>query len=175
MSRPDCRPSTEIERSVAAGTTAAELFAADRAVVVARVDGLLRDLATALRRRRRRRAGPDRRAGRPVGAAPLDRARAGPGRPGAVPGGEAGHRPADRERLLLRLRRRAPVHPEDLSALEKRMSEIIKAGQRFSRRVVTEAEARAELADEPYKLRADRPQGRTATARERRWRSAAPS
>ena len=32
------------------------------------------------------------------------------------------------------------------------MREIIKQGQRFSRRAVTDDEARAELADEPYKL-----------------------
>ena len=32
------------------------------------------------------------------------------------------------------------------------MQRIINEGQRFSRRVVTDDEARAELADEPYKL-----------------------
>ena len=32
------------------------------------------------------------------------------------------------------------------------MRAIVKQGQRFSRRVVSEAEARAELAKEPYKL-----------------------
>ncbi|MGY1695894.1 threonine--tRNA ligase [Geodermatophilus sp. SYSU D00814] len=45
-----------------------------------------------------------------------------------------------------------PFTPEDLQALEKRMQQIVKAGQRFSRREVTEDEARAELAHEPYKL-----------------------
>lgn len=42
--------------------------------------------------------------------------------------------------------------PEDLKALEKAMSRIIRQGQRFVRRVVSEDEARLELADEPYKL-----------------------
>lgn len=42
--------------------------------------------------------------------------------------------------------------PEDLKALEKEMQKIVKQGQRFVRRVVTEEEARAELAAEPYKL-----------------------
>ncbi len=42
--------------------------------------------------------------------------------------------------------------PEDLKAIEKSMERIIRSGQRFVRRVVTEDEARAELADEPYKL-----------------------
>lgn len=42
--------------------------------------------------------------------------------------------------------------PEDLKALDKAMERIIRQGQRFVRRVVTADEARAELADEPYKL-----------------------
>jgi threonyl-tRNA synthetase len=42
--------------------------------------------------------------------------------------------------------------PEDMKALEKAMSRIVRSGQRFMRRVVTEDEARAELASEPYKL-----------------------
>ncbi|UOQ58871.1 threonine--tRNA ligase [Leucobacter allii] len=42
--------------------------------------------------------------------------------------------------------------PEDLKAVEKEMQRIVKQGQRFVRRVVTEEEARAELAHEPYKL-----------------------
>ncbi|MEP6482273.1 MAG: threonine--tRNA ligase [Rhodoglobus sp.] len=45
-----------------------------------------------------------------------------------------------------------PFQPEDLKAIEKAMDRIIRQGQRFQRRVVTEDEARAELADEPYKL-----------------------
>ncbi len=45
-----------------------------------------------------------------------------------------------------------PFTPEDLKAIDKAMQQIVKQGQRFQRRVVTEAEARAELAAEPYKL-----------------------
>jgi threonyl-tRNA synthetase len=45
-----------------------------------------------------------------------------------------------------------PFQPEDLKAIEKAMDRIIRQGQRFQRRVVTEAEAQAELANEPYKL-----------------------
>jgi len=41
--------------------------------------------------------------------------------------------------------------PEDLKALEKEMERIVKEGQTFSRRVVTDAEALKELAAEPYK------------------------
>ncbi len=46
----------------------------------------------------------------------------------------------------------APFTPEDLRALEKAMARIVKEGQTFRRRVVTEEEARRELAAEPYKL-----------------------
>ncbi len=46
-----------------------------------------------------------------------------------------------------------PFTPEDLEALEKRMRQILKAGQLFSRRVYESKEqAREELAKEPYKL-----------------------
>ena len=44
------------------------------------------------------------------------------------------------------------VTPERLRELEKLMARIVKEGQTFRRRVVTEDEARAELADQPYKL-----------------------
>ena len=44
-----------------------------------------------------------------------------------------------------------PFTPDDLEKLESAMRKIIKAGQRFRRRVVTEKEALAELAHEPYK------------------------
>jgi threonyl-tRNA synthetase len=45
-----------------------------------------------------------------------------------------------------------PFTPEDLKALEKRMQEIVKAGQYFSRREISDADAQAELAHEPFKL-----------------------
>ena len=45
-----------------------------------------------------------------------------------------------------------PFTPEDLKAISAEMQKIVKQGQRFVRRVVTEDEARAELANEPYKL-----------------------
>jgi threonyl-tRNA synthetase len=45
-----------------------------------------------------------------------------------------------------------PFALEDLKGLEKAMDRIIRQGQRFTRRVVSEDDARRELADEPYKL-----------------------
>ena len=45
-----------------------------------------------------------------------------------------------------------PFTPEDLAAVEQKMSEITRQRQRFSRRVVSEADARTELAHEQFKL-----------------------
>ncbi|WP_353113765.1 threonine--tRNA ligase [Microbacterium sp.] len=45
-----------------------------------------------------------------------------------------------------------PFTPEDVKAISKEMQRIVREGQRFVRRVVTDDEARAELADEPFKL-----------------------
>ncbi|GAB3879344.1 threonine--tRNA ligase [Kibdelosporangium lantanae] len=46
-----------------------------------------------------------------------------------------------------------PFTPDDLQALEKKMKQIIKGAQRFSRRVVESVDAaKAELKAEPYKL-----------------------
>ena len=44
-----------------------------------------------------------------------------------------------------------PFNPDDLEKLESAMRKIVKAGQRFKRRVTTEKDALAELAHEPYK------------------------
>src|SRR3954454_12339474 len=45
-----------------------------------------------------------------------------------------------------------PFTPEDLEQIEARMRKIVKEKQRFARRVVSDDDARKELADEPYKL-----------------------
>lgn len=47
---------------------------------------------------------------------------------------------------------KAPFTPDDLKRIEKRMREIVKQGQTFSRRAVSDDAAREELAAEPYKL-----------------------
>ncbi len=46
---------------------------------------------------------------------------------------------------------KVPFNPEDLIKIESTMRKIVKDGQRFRRRVVSETEALAELAHEPYK------------------------
>ena len=45
-----------------------------------------------------------------------------------------------------------PFTPEDLKAIQKRAAQIVKSGQTFNRVVVTEAEARQRMANEPFKL-----------------------
>jgi threonyl-tRNA synthetase len=45
-----------------------------------------------------------------------------------------------------------PFGPDNLKAIEQRMRQLVKQGQRFGRRVVTDEQAKAELRDEPYKL-----------------------
>ena len=45
-----------------------------------------------------------------------------------------------------------PFTPEDLERIEKRMKDLIKSGQRFVRREVSETGAKTLMADEPYKL-----------------------
>ncbi len=97
------------DRTVTTGTKAWELFAddtdGDRGPRQRRAQGP----RVRARRRRRGRGRGDRQQGRPRHPAALDRARDGAGRAAALPGRQARHRAADRERLLLRLRRRDPV------------------------------------------------------------------
>ncbi|MDP4715156.1 MAG: threonine--tRNA ligase [Candidatus Nanopelagicales bacterium] len=69
------------------------------------------------------------------------------------PGAKLGIGPPVRDGFYYDFAVEQPFTPEDLKILEKRMQEIIKSGQRFQRRVVTEGEARHELAGEPFKLR----------------------
>ena len=45
-----------------------------------------------------------------------------------------------------------PFTPDDLIGFEKEMERIIRSGQRFVRKVVTEDQAREQLVNEPYKL-----------------------
>ncbi|GAB3705664.1 threonine--tRNA ligase [Nocardiopsis oceani] len=45
-----------------------------------------------------------------------------------------------------------PFTPADLKSIEKKMQQIVKQGQRFDRRAVSDEAAHAELATEPYKL-----------------------
>ena len=139
------------KRSVAAGTTAADLFAEDKATLVARVNGELRDLAHVLA------------AGDVVEPVGLDsdeglavlRHSAAHVLAQAVqqinPKAKLGIGPPIRDGFYYDFDVEEPFTPEDLKALEKVMQRIINEGQTFVRRVVTDDAAREELAREPYK------------------------
>ncbi len=146
------RDGIAVQRSVAAGSTAGEVFADDRGVVVARVDGELVDLSTQLF---------DGVTVEPVDLTDPDglavmRHSAAHVTAQAVqalfPGTRLGIGPPIRDGFYYDVDPARPFTPEDLAAVSKKMREIVKAGQRFRRRVVTAAEAAGELADEPYKL-----------------------
>ncbi len=140
------------ERQVATGTTAADLFGGDRSIVVARINGELRDLDREL---------GDGDAVEPVtidsddGLAVLRHSCAhvlAQAVQDTFEDAKLGIGPPIKDGFYYDFDVETPFTPDDLKRLEKRMQQIIKSGQRFGRRVVSESEARRELAGEPYKL-----------------------
>jgi threonyl-tRNA synthetase len=146
------RQAQRSEREVTTGTTAGDLFGGDRDVVVARVNGQLRDLAWVL---------SDGDAVEPVTADSPD------GRAvirhstahvmaqavqQAFPEAKLGIGPPVENGFYYDFQVDRGFTPDDLKSIESRMRDIVKQGQRFVRREVTDAEARAELAGEPFKL-----------------------
>jgi threonyl-tRNA synthetase len=139
------------ERSVAEQTTAGDLFEGDRAVVVARVNGQLRDLFHVL-------AEGD--VVEPVtvdsedGLAVLRHSTAhvlAQAVQSLHADAKLGIGPPIRDGFYYDFDVETPFNPDDLKALEKAMQRIINEGQTFARRVVTDADALEELKDEPYK------------------------
>ena len=144
-----------VERSVTEGTTGTDLFGEDRAVVAIRVDGELRDLLTDVS------ALPDGTTVEPVhisseeGLAILRHSTAhvlAQAVQQVRSDAKLGIGPPITDGFYYDFDVETPFTPEDLKELEKVMNRIIREGQTFVRRVVTDDEARAELADEPYKL-----------------------
>ncbi|MBZ2195722.1 threonine--tRNA ligase [Ruania sp. N2-46] len=141
-----------VERSVEVGTTASDLYAEQRDVVAVRVDGELRDLAVALDGVSAVEAvtidSPDglsilRHSAAHVLAQAVQQVN---------PDAKLGIGPPITDGFYYDFDVEEPFTPETLKALEKAMQRIIKEGQTFRRRVVSDDEARAELAAEPYKL-----------------------
>ncbi|MFI5531138.1 threonine--tRNA ligase [Kitasatospora sp. NPDC051853] len=154
------------ERVVTTGTTAAELFADDRAVIAARVAGALKDLAYQVQ---------DGDEVEPVVISSpdgLDILRHSTAHVMAqavqqlFPEAKLGIGPPVKDGFYYDFDVEKPFHPDDLKAIEKKMQEIIKRGQKFSRRVVTDEAATEELAAEPYKLELIGLKGSAATAGE---------
>jgi len=138
--------------TVDAGTTGADLYVGRREVVVVRVDGELRDLHLPVV------------AGTSVEAVTIDS-------PDGLavlrhstthvlaqavqqlhPTAKLGIGPPITDGFYYDFDVETPFTPEDLKALEKAMARIVKEGQTFRRWDVTEDQARAELAAEPYKI-----------------------
>ncbi|MZD06635.1 threonine--tRNA ligase [Streptomyces sp. SID5785] len=146
------RDSEREERVVTTGTTAAELFAGERSIVAARVAGELKDLAYAVQ---------DGEEVEPVEITSEDglnilRHSTAHVMAQAVqelfPDAKLGIGPPIKDGFYYDFDVKEPFTPEDLKRIEKKMQEIQKRGQRFARRVTTDADAAVELADEPYKL-----------------------
>ena len=134
-------------------TTAFDLVGGDRSVVVARINGELRDLSTEV---------TDSDVVEPVsvdspeGLAVLRHSVAhvlAQAVQDTFPEAKLGIGPPVKDGFYYDFDVENPFTPEDLEVLEKRMTNILKSGQKFERRIVTDAEALLELADEPYKLR----------------------
>ncbi|NNG40783.1 threonine--tRNA ligase [Flexivirga sp. ID2601S] len=150
--------SAEQDSTTAAGqrvdtpTTGTELFGGDRRIVAMRVDGELQDLFREVP------------AGASVEPVPVDS-------PDGVnvlrhstahvlaqavqqvnPDAKLGIGPPITDGFYYDFDVETPFTPEDLKALEKAMQKIINEGQTFHRREISDADARTELASEPYKL-----------------------
>src|SRR6516162_7996838 len=149
------------ELAMGAGTTAADAFfmpnetggaPSPTTVIAARVNGALRDLAAPL-------ADGDQvepvEIGSEDGRAILRHSTAhvmAQAVQNLFPGAELGIGPPVEAGFYYDFDVAHPFGPDDLKTIEARMRAIVKQGQRFSRRVVLEEEARAELAGEKYKL-----------------------
>ena len=140
------------ERSVDAGTTAADLFADAPGVIAARVGDDLVDLARVL-------DDGDRvdpiEIGSADGRSILRHSTAhvlAQAVQSLFPKAKLGIGPPIENGFYYDFDVPEPFHPDDLKRIEKRMQQIVKERQSFSRRVVSGDEARAELAGEPYKL-----------------------
>ena len=139
------------ERTVAEHTTAADLFGADRTIVVARVNGELRDLAHVLADgdivEPVRIDEPDglqvlRHSCAHVLAQAVQQVNA---------DAKLGIGPPIRDGFYYDFDVATPFTPDDLKELEKVMQRIINEGQTFVRREVSDEAALAELAHEPFK------------------------
>jgi threonyl-tRNA synthetase len=140
-------------RRIQVATTAFDVVGGDRSVVVARINGVLSDLATPVTETDVVEAvGVD----SPEGLAVLRHSTAhvlAQAVQDTFPDARLGIGPPIKDGFYYDFSVDRPFTPDDLEVLEKRMVAIIKAGQRFQRRVVAEEEAVRELAHEPFKLR----------------------
>ena len=139
-------------RSLEEGTTGTDLFEGRKEVVALRIDGELRDLATPLADGQTVEvveiSSPDglailRHSAAHVLAQAVQRIN---------PEAKLGIGPPITDGFYYDFDVAEPFTPEDLKALEKEMGRIVREGQAFVRREISDDDARAEEASEPYKL-----------------------
>ncbi|TWE12900.1 threonine--tRNA ligase [Rudaeicoccus suwonensis] len=152
MSAQSTPPLADRARQVEQATTGTELFGEDRRVVAMKVDGELQDLFRVVP------------AGSTVEPVDIDspdglnvlRHSAAHVLAQAVqqinPEAKLGIGPPIKDGFYYDFDVETPFTPDDLKALEKAMQKIINEGQTFHRRDISDDDARAELASEPYKL-----------------------
>jgi threonyl-tRNA synthetase len=158
------------ERTVTTGTTVgelfAELYAGDRSNIAGRVGGVLVDLARVL---------ADGDAVEPVaigsedGRAILRHSTAhvmAQAVQEVFPEAKLGIGPPIKDGFYYDFQVARPFTPDDLKTIEQRMQAIVKQGQRFSRRPLSDDAAREELAAEPFKLELIALKGSASTAAE---------
>ncbi|TXJ06348.1 MAG: threonine--tRNA ligase [Aeromicrobium sp.] len=139
-------------REVDEGTRAWQLFADDPSVIAARIDGTLVDLARELV------AGDTVEAVAVESPDGLDILRHSTAHVMAqavqeiFPEAKLGIGPPIVDGFYYDFDVDVPFTPEDLEKIEARMKKIIKEGQKFDRREISDADAHIELADEPYKI-----------------------
>ncbi|UPK76931.1 threonine--tRNA ligase [Nocardioidaceae bacterium SCSIO 66511] len=140
------------ERTVTTGTKAWELFADDPEIIAARVDDDLRDLSYELR-------DGDTVEGVAIDSPDgLDILRHSTAHVMAqavqdlYPEAKLGIGPPVENGFYYDFDVAEPFTPDDLAKIETRMRKIVKEGQKFARRDISDDDAREELSDEPYKL-----------------------
>jgi threonyl-tRNA synthetase len=140
-----------LARSVESDQRPTHIFADDKSIVVARVNGELRDLWTELSDgdvvEGVSISSPDgmnvlRHSTAHVMAQAVQQ---------IFPQTRLGIGPPIRDGFYYDFEPERPFTPEDLEKIESAMRKIVKDGQRFKRRVTTESDALSELSHEPYK------------------------
>ena len=153
-------------REVEQGMTGTDLFGGDKAVLVMRIDGELRDLFREI---------PDGASVEPVTAQDPEglavlRHSAAHVLAQAVqqinPSAKLGIGPPVTDGFYYDFDVAEAFTPDDLKKLEKAMQRIVNEGQTFNRRVITDAEGLEELAHEPYKCELIGLKGNAANAAE---------
>ncbi len=146
------RSASKEQQAFETTTTGLDLFGADRSIVAMRVNGAVADLATEL-------ADGDEvepvEMSSPEGLAIIRHSAAHVAAQAVqnlVPEAKLGIGPPITDGFYYDFEVPAPFTPEDLRSLERGMSQIVRERQKFVRRVVTDDQARAELAGEPFKL-----------------------